>query len=76
VSSSSDDMSILAERASSSSRGPGWKGSSRDGKVAPCLAYVDSMVAIPEEMMFERALRGVDMGGCLRDVAFVQFTCA
>ena len=58
--------------ASSSSSGPGWKGSSIEGNAAPCLAYVDSIVAIPEEMRLESALSGVDIvyvsGLCVRPV--------
>jgi hypothetical protein len=51
----------LVAHTSSSSSNPGWKGSSIDRKVAPCFAKVDSIAAIPEERMFERALSGVDM---------------
>lgn len=46
-----------------SSKDAGLNGSSREGKVSPCLEYVASIAAIPEESMFDIALRGEAMMG-------------
>lgn len=57
---------------SRSSNDGGWKGASREGKVALWAAYVDSMVFIPDEMMLDRVVRGEEPEGAICDKVTVS----